>query len=94
MDSRQVAAITHARRRATAEQDLTIERNRLALTVGSDDPQAVADWRDSLVHAYVGADRQVYCVACKRFAGRVFVPYDVEPETICAHCGDPCGGVQ
>jgi hypothetical protein len=88
MDSRQIAAITHSRRRARVEQDLAIEHNRLALAV----PEERAAF-ESLVRAYLGRDNQIYCVACERFSGlKPSIVFHVSPTAKCSHCGEETGG--
>jgi hypothetical protein len=87
MDPRQASAISFYRRKAQSEKDLAIEHNRHALAVDEAVDQP-------LVRAYLGADTRIFCVSCERFSGfRPSVPYYVEPDTNCAHCGAACGEV-
>jgi hypothetical protein len=82
MDARQVAAITHRRRREQAEKDLAIERNRLSLAVDERLEE------QPLVQGFIGRDLGAYCGRCVRHSGyQPPVPFSFDPGTACATCG-------
>lgn len=75
----QIAAITHQRRKATAQKDQEIERKRLSVAIGDD--MVDATWSN--------ASYEWFCRGCAPLAPPPVVQLGAERGTCCAKCQQP-----
>lgn len=79
LSPQQIAAITHQRRKATAEKDQAIERRRLSVAVG-----------DDLVDGtWSNASFEWFCRSCAHLAPPPAVTLGADRGTCCSRCQQP-----